>query len=99
MITGEERLREFLTGLYGNVVFYDGAPTQDQQQRADALTRELGDVIGEFDAWAAKELPSINAALAKKKLDPIDPTKVAAVRLPDGGTEEEQEARRPFERD
>jgi len=73
MITGEERLREFMTSLYGNVVFYDGAPTKDQTDRASALERELGDVVHDFDAWAAKELPAINAALVKKKLDPIKP--------------------------
>src|SRR5207237_736292 len=28
MITGEERLRENLTDLYGNIVFYDGGPSQ-----------------------------------------------------------------------
>jgi hypothetical protein len=58
MITGEERLREFLTDLYGNVVFYEGRPSQTQIERTDALTRELADVVRDFDAWAAKELPS-----------------------------------------
>ena len=39
MITGEERLREFLTELYGNVVFYEGRPSEAQTMRADALSR------------------------------------------------------------
>ncbi|PYP72964.1 MAG: sialidase, partial [Gemmatimonadetes bacterium] len=56
MITGEERLRENLADLYGNVVFYDGRPSQTQVERADALARELADVAREFDAWAAREL-------------------------------------------
>ncbi|MGH9958207.1 MAG: hypothetical protein ACREBC_13920, partial [Pyrinomonadaceae bacterium] len=30
MITGEERLREFLSDLYGSVVFYEGRPSQAQ---------------------------------------------------------------------
>jgi len=30
MITGEERLREHVTNLYGNLVFYDGRPSQTQ---------------------------------------------------------------------
>ena len=37
MITGEERLRENLTDLYGNVTFYEGRPSQTQIERADAL--------------------------------------------------------------
>jgi len=71
MITGEERLREFLTELYGNVVFYEGRPADMHVMRADALEKELADVVAAFDAWARKELPGINSALAKKKLEPI----------------------------
>jgi photosystem II stability/assembly factor-like uncharacterized protein len=70
-ITGEERLREFLTDLYGSIVGYDGRPTQMQTERADALKRELDDVIRDFDAWTKKELPPLNAALAKKKLEKV----------------------------
>jgi photosystem II stability/assembly factor-like uncharacterized protein len=72
MITGEERLRENLTDLYGNTVFYDGKPSQTQIERADALARELADVVREFDAWAARDLPGINAALRSKRLEPIE---------------------------
>ena len=32
MITGEERLREFLAELYGSVVGYEGRPTDSQVQ-------------------------------------------------------------------
>ena len=72
MITGEERLREFLTDLYFGVVFHEGNPTQAQTDRAASLKRELGDVGNDFDAWAKKELPGINAALAKKGLPPVE---------------------------
>jgi photosystem II stability/assembly factor-like uncharacterized protein len=71
MITGEERLRENLTDLYGNVVFYDGRPSQTQVERTDALARELADVVKDFDAWTAKDLGGLNADLAKQRLDPI----------------------------
>ncbi len=70
-ITGEERLREYLASLYDNVVFYEGRPSQTQVDRAAALGRELGDVGHDFDAWAAKELPGLNTALAAKSLPPI----------------------------
>ncbi len=71
MITGEERLRENLTDLYSNIVFYDGGPSQTQIERADALARELGDVMRDFDAWAARDLAGINSALKSKRLDPV----------------------------
>jgi photosystem II stability/assembly factor-like uncharacterized protein len=71
MITGEERLRENLTDLYGNVVFYDGRPSQTQLERTDALGRELADLAKEFDAWAARELSGLNSTLAAKQLEPI----------------------------
>jgi hypothetical protein len=71
MITGEERLRENLADLYGNVVFYDGRPTATQVQRADAIARELADVAKDFDGWTTKQLDGLNAALAGKQLQPI----------------------------
>src|SRR5439155_1402192 len=71
MITGEERLRENLTELYSNIVFYDGGPSQTQVERADAIARELADVVRDFDAWTTRDLAGINAALRSKKLEPI----------------------------
>ena len=70
-ITGEERLREFTTELYANVVFYEGRPSQTQAERADALARELADVIRDFDAWTSKELSTLNAELSSKRLEPL----------------------------
>ncbi len=71
MITGEERIREHLGELYGNVNSYEGRPGDDEVMRTGALAHELEDVIGEFRALTAKELPTINTALQKKKLEPI----------------------------
>jgi photosystem II stability/assembly factor-like uncharacterized protein len=70
-ITGEERIRELLGNVYGNVVSYDGRPTKDQVDRTSALAHELEDVLSAFQKLADKQLPSLNAALAKKKLEPI----------------------------
>lgn len=70
-ITGEERLREYVATLYGDVTTYEGRPSRTQVQRADALTRELADVRRSFDEWVARELTRINADLAASKIEPI----------------------------
>jgi hypothetical protein len=77
MITGEERLREFLAGssddggLYGDVNSYEGRPTDSQVARADVLGRELEDVIHEFTDLTNRQLPDLNRTLQAKKLAPI----------------------------
>jgi len=71
MITGEERLREYLAGLYGDVTGYEGRPSQTQVERTDALAKELADVVKEFDAWSAKELVDLNKELSAKTLEPV----------------------------
>jgi len=71
MITGEERLREYLCELYNNVVFYDGPPTQTEIERTDALKGELYDVSKKFDNWITKNLNTVNSALSAKELKPI----------------------------
>ena len=60
-----------MTDVYGDVNSYDGRPTDAQIARTDALGRELDDVIKEFQKLTAEQLPSINSALGKQKLDPI----------------------------
>lgn len=72
-ITGEERIREKTTGLYGAITQYEGRPGDYQVARIDSLTQELGDVTKQFDAFTASELPKVNTSLAKKKLKPIRP--------------------------
>ena len=71
MITGEERLREFLAELYGSVVGYEGRPTDTQAKRADALARELADMTQEFDAWATRELSALDRQLVSRKMPPV----------------------------
>ena len=72
MITGEERLRENLSDLYGNVVNYEGKPTQTQLDRGNVIARELADVVAEFDHWAANDLPQVNAGLQAKGAAPVE---------------------------
>jgi hypothetical protein len=71
-ITGEERLREFLAGLYSDVNGYDGKPTDEQVARTEVLRRELEDVIGEFQKLVTSQLPALNKQLTAKKLPPIN---------------------------
>jgi len=75
MITGEERLRELLGKVYGDVTGWEGRPTDYQAARTDSLAHELEDVVADFRKLSDKELPSINAGLKKKKIE--------AIRVPD----------------
>jgi len=70
-ITGEERLRENLAQLYGDVNGYEGRPSQTQVDRTAAIGHELTDVVKDFDNWLARELAGINSALSAKQLEPI----------------------------
>ena len=71
MVTGEERIRELLGQLYGDIDSYDGRPTDYQAARSDSLGRELEDVIVDFRKQTEGSLPAINAGLRKKKLETI----------------------------
>jgi photosystem II stability/assembly factor-like uncharacterized protein len=71
MITGEERIRELVGQLYGDVTEYEGRPTDYQVERTEALSRELEDVVNDFRKLTDRELPAINAGLKKKKLETI----------------------------
>ena len=90
MITGEERIRELLGRLYGDVNGYEGRPSKDQVDRTNALGRELEDVITDFRNLTDKELPAINTGLKKKKMEAIQvPTEAQWKRLQaeEGGAE------------
>jgi photosystem II stability/assembly factor-like uncharacterized protein len=71
MITGEERIREHLGQLYGSVNGYEGRPAEYQAAREESLGHELEDVLGDFQKLTAKDLPTINVDLKKKKMEPI----------------------------
>ncbi len=71
MITGEERIREHLGEVYGDVNGYEGRPSDYQAARADSLARELEDVIADFQKTTQSQLPGINAKLKKKKAEAI----------------------------
>ncbi|WHZ18351.1 MAG: Glycosyl hydrolase, BNR repeat precursor [Rhodanobacteraceae bacterium] len=71
-ITGEEREREYLDDVYGAINGYEGAPTDYQLQRVDAIARELGDTAKDFDALRARELNEANAVLKAKGMQAIE---------------------------
>ncbi|HEY6293460.1 MAG TPA: sialidase [Terriglobia bacterium] len=72
-ITGEERIREKAGELYGDLLNYEGRPADYQTARIDSLRHELDDVVKEFDTFIATDLRDANAALAKKKLEAVQP--------------------------
>ena len=70
-ITGEERLREYLGDLYGDVASYEGRPTDEQLARAEVMRRQLDDVVKELDQLA-RTLPPVNRTLKARGLKPIE---------------------------
>jgi photosystem II stability/assembly factor-like uncharacterized protein len=74
-VTGEERIREKTTALYGELQGYEGRPGDYQITRIDSLTKDLKDVADSFDAFVAKELPAVNKTLKLKKLPEVQPIK------------------------
>jgi len=71
-ITGEERLREYLGDLYGDVVGYEGKPTDEQVARANVMNRQLDEVVTRLDQLTSKQVPSINLKLKAKKLPTLE---------------------------
>ena len=101
-ITGEERLREHLDTLYGAIMSYDGKPADYQLARIDALGKELDDVKQSFAKLRDGEVVKVNAALKAKNAPEIGvPSGATAATQGSSGEQkgEENEVRRPFERD
>jgi photosystem II stability/assembly factor-like uncharacterized protein len=104
-ITGEERIREHVADIYGQVNNYEGRPTAMQVMRTEALEKELGDVWADFQALTQKELAAANASLKKKKLQPItvlseaDWQKESSASGGGAGSLEQEQRRSFFERD
>jgi hypothetical protein len=72
-ITGEERIREKTSELYGALVFYEGKPADYYVARIDSLSHERRDVSEKFDKLLAGDLKPLNAALAAKKMEEVHP--------------------------
>ena len=70
-ISGDQRLREELGTLYGNVNGFDGRPTRSQTDRMAVLAAELDASSSSFKASQAKDLAPLNVELEKRKMEGI----------------------------
>lgn len=70
LMSGREELRERLGNLYGEIVSYDGRPSQSQIERLAGFARELEEKRGEFASMAA-EIDDLNRTLDRRGLDPL----------------------------
>jgi photosystem II stability/assembly factor-like uncharacterized protein len=70
-ITGEERLREFASSLYGSLTGFEGIPTAEQRTYAGTLRAEFSDLESEWKKLAAAPLDAANAALAAENGAPV----------------------------
>jgi hypothetical protein len=72
-VSGEEKLREELGTLYGNVNGYEGRPTDSQLRRMEILGKDMEAARGKYEAVLARELGPLNAVLAKQGREGIQP--------------------------
>lgn len=70
-ISGDEKLREKLGNLYGALTQFEGRPTGSQQQRLEALLRDLDRATVSFEGTLKPQVLALNAQLEKQKLEPI----------------------------
>lgn len=70
-ITGEEKIRERLSGLYTGVASFEGRPTDSQLDRLKAIRKEMDDEKKAIDNLANVDLVNLNKQLVKAKISPI----------------------------
>lgn len=70
-ITGEKRLRERVSGVYGDVMGYRGRPTQSQLARLEDLTGEVKAFERKVNTRIDTDLASINQLLIKAGAQPV----------------------------
>ncbi|HRC56518.1 MAG TPA: hypothetical protein PKU97_11380, partial [Kofleriaceae bacterium] len=70
-ITGEERIREHLSTVYGAINRWEGRPARYQLERVEVLRRELGDVRSELQAIVANDIRALDGELKGRKLEPL----------------------------
>ena len=70
-ITGEIRLRDRLSGIYGGVMSYQGKPSQTQLTRLNNLENEINSLNAEFSEIKTKDLVKLNKKLKKSDLNSV----------------------------
>lgn len=70
LMSGKEELRERLGNLFGEIVSYDGRPSDSQIERLEGLGIELEERQTEFELETA-EIDGLNRILAKRELEPL----------------------------
>jgi hypothetical protein len=70
-ISGEEKLREELGVLYGNVNGYEGRPTESQRRRMNVLAKQLDAASAALDTTLAREAAPLNRELTRRTLEPV----------------------------
>ena len=71
-LSGDEKLREQLGGLFAGVNNYEGRPTGSQLERVTTLEAELLEKTREFESLSGSPLARLNDQLTRKGLDPIN---------------------------
>jgi photosystem II stability/assembly factor-like uncharacterized protein len=72
-LTGEDRLREKLSEVYGAVTGYRGRPGRAQLDRLEAVRRDIASATMDFESLLKGELAPLNEALGKAGLQPLEP--------------------------
>ncbi len=70
-ITGERRLREKVSDIYGDVMAYQGRPTESQIDRLESLAIEVQNFDKRLGQITGQDLVRINDHLAKQQLGEI----------------------------
>ena len=71
MLSGDEKLREEMGNLYGDISAYDGRPTDSQRAEKDRLLTRLAEAVAKIDAAVAEDLPALNRLLEKRGKEPL----------------------------
>lgn len=70
-LSGDEKLRENLGNLFGELVRYEGRPASSQLTRKNLLVAEFEDAESKIEAYLDAELGTLNALLEKRGADPL----------------------------
>jgi len=70
-ISGQEKLREKVVGLYAAIAGYGGMPTASQRERLEYFRVEIRKANEEFVKLTAKPLEKLNKKLIKKDMEEV----------------------------